>query len=68
MTLHKNSLDLSYKILANLQVKDYNKHIADLNRILLAAFVEVYIKARHDELSGKEWDAAASMRNSVKNP
>lgn len=59
MTLHKKSLDLSYKILANLQVKNYNAHISDLRGVLLAAFVEVYTKARHDEMSHESYDVAA---------
>jgi len=58
MTLNKRSLALSYKILANLQVKDYSKHILDIKRMLDTAFVEVYIKARHDEKDGKDWDTA----------
>jgi hypothetical protein len=61
MTLNKKSLDLSYKILANLQVSDYNKHISDLKTILLAAFIEVYSKARHDESQGEEWDSSFEM-------
>ena len=68
MTLNKKSLDLSYKILANLQVKDYNKHISDIKGILLAAFVEVYIKARHDQANGKEWDSMAWETASFRNP
>lgn len=61
MALNKKSLDLSYKILANLRVKDYNVHIADLNMILLSSFVEVYTKARYDESQGNEWDIAACI-------
>lgn len=61
MTLHKKSLDLSYKILANLQVQNYNAHIAELRMILLAAFIEVYTKARHDESVSNEWDTATQM-------
>lgn len=61
MTLHKKSLDLTYKILANLRVKDYDVHLSDLNSILLAAFVKVYIKARADELDSKEYDISAQM-------
>lgn len=63
MLLYKKSLDLSYKILANLQVKDYNVHIVDIRHILLFAFVEVYTKARHDESVNKEWDVSTSMYN-----
>lgn len=61
MTLHKKSLDLAYKILANLRVKDYNAHIADIRMTLLVAFVEVYVKAMHDESQGNEWDIAACI-------
>ena len=64
MTLHKKSLDLSYKILANLRVKDYNAHIAELKMILLAAFIEVYTKARHDESTSEKWDTATQMNYS----
>ena len=62
MTLNKKSLDLSYKILANLRVKDYNIHITELRMILLSAFVEVYTKGRHDECSSEQWDTATQMK------
>ncbi|MCK4818375.1 hypothetical protein KA005_21575 [bacterium] len=61
MTLNKKSLDFSYKILANLRVKDYNAHIADIRMILLSAFVEVYTKGRHDECSSEQWDIATQI-------
>ena len=63
MTLHKKSLDLSYKILANLRVKDYNVRIVDIRMMLLVAFTEVYVKARHDESNNEPMDDATQMFN-----
>lgn len=63
MTLDKKSLDLSYKILANLRVKNYNLYMSDIKLMLLTAFVEVYIKARHDESNNEPMDNATQMFN-----
>jgi len=58
MNLSKNSLDLAYKLLANVGTKNYYNHVADVHRIILAHSVGVYIKARQDELNKKEYDPA----------
>lgn len=61
MNLNKKSLDYSYKILANVGITNYNAHIADVKRILLAAFVDVYIKARDDQKKRKDYDPATQQ-------
>lgn len=53
MLLRKRATDLTYKILANLQVKDYTAHEADLHAILVQALSAMYKKARQDERDGK---------------
>ena len=58
MDLNKKSLDLSYKLLANARVKDYENHISDFRNVLLSCLVEVYIKARDDERKSKDYDPA----------
>ena len=61
MNLNKKALDLSYKLLANVGVKDYSNHVPDVQRTLLASFVEVYVKARSDECRGIDFDPATQI-------
>lgn len=53
MLLRKRATELTYRILANLQIKDYAAHEGDLNEILLQALSAMYKKARQDERDGK---------------
>jgi len=62
MNLDKNALDLAYKILANVQVKDYGKHLYDVKHMILTALVSCYIKARHDQKHGKDYDQTISLK------
>ena len=68
MKLQKRALDLAYKICANVGVQNYNNHVADVQRIILASFVGVYIKARSDELNKEEYDPAAQGNDIILNP
>ena len=61
MNLNKKALDLSYKLLANVGVRDYANALPDVQRILLASFTEIYIKAINDEREGKKYDPALQM-------
>ena len=55
MELRKTSSDLTYKILASLQVKDWPKYEADLYHILAAALSKMYIEGRNHERDGIDW-------------
>ena len=68
MYLNKKSLDLAYKICAHVGVKNYSDALPDIQRILLASFVEVYVKARYAESNDGEWDSATQPFNSVSKP
>ena len=68
MTLDKISLDLTYKILANVQIKDYSKHAANVKSILLASLTSVYTKARHEEFAKEPWDISTHIFNDVTTP
>lgn len=61
MNLNEKSLNLAYKICAQVGVKNYSDVLPDVQRTLLSAFVGVYIKARHDELNKREYDPATQM-------
>ena len=55
MTLNKISFELSYKILSVVKVKDYEKHMNDLNNIIAVALSEMYIKGRNHERDSVNW-------------
>ena len=53
MLLRKRATELTYKILSNLQIKDYAAHEGELHAILVQALSSMYKKARQDERDGK---------------
>jgi len=55
MELRKTSSDLTYKILASLQVKDWQKYESDLLAIVATALAQMYIKGRNHERDGIDW-------------
>jgi len=55
MELRKTSSDLTYKILSNLQVKDWQKYESDLHAIVATALAKMYIKGRNHERDGIDW-------------
>ena len=61
MNLALRANDLTYKLLANVGIKDYANHFPDVQRTLLSFSVEVYIKARRDERDGIDFDPATQM-------
>jgi len=56
MTLSKKALDLSCKILVDLEASRLDNRLFTVKSILETAFTQVYIKARHDEREYKPWD------------
>ena len=65
MFLSKKALDLSCKILANVQVKNYSEHLSDIKFMLETAFLAIYIKARDDERNNKKWDPLIQARHNI---
>jgi len=65
MFLSKKALDLSYKILANVQVKDYSAHLDNVKFMLETTFLAIYIKARDDERNNKKWDPLIQARHNI---
>ena len=61
MSLSNKSLNLAYKLVANVGVTNYNDHIPDVQRMLLAAFVDVYTNARLDEREDNDYDPAIDI-------
>ena len=55
MTLNKISSELSYKILSVVKVKDYEKHLNNLNNIIAVALSKMYIKGRNHERDSVNW-------------
>ena len=61
MTLNKKALFLSYKILNNLGVENFNDHVDNVQRVLLTAFTEVYTKAWREQEKQIQWDLSAQL-------
>ena len=55
MLLRKRADALTFKILSNLRIKDYDDHVDDLHEILVQALSSMYKKARQDERDGKKY-------------
>ena len=55
MTLNKISSELSYKILSLVKVKDYEKHLNELNNTIAVALSKMYIKGRNHERDSVNW-------------
>ena len=53
MLLRKRATELTYRILANLQIKDHHLHQEELHSILVEALSSMYKKARQDERDKK---------------
>ena len=58
MDLNKKSLNLANKLCSHLGLQNYTNSLPDIQRMLLTAFVGIYLKARSDQLNKIEYDPA----------
>ena len=56
MTLSEKALDLSCKILVDLEASKLDNRLFTVKSILETAFTQVYIKGRQDEWDCEPWD------------